>query len=369
MERIGSIQFVALLFLFQIGSYVIFGFASSAKQDAWIVALLSTVFGLFLTLIYHGIYIRYPGSDYVEILCRTFGKWVGGLLSWCYLVAFTYAAGRVLRDFGELVTTFILPTTPMFVVLFCLLFISFYGLRAGIEVVARMAEFMFFLFFVFVLTQTLFLTGSGIAHYEYLLPIAYHPKAILENMFPLGITVPFGETIAFLMFYKQVKRQDLLRFLLFFSVIGAGLMLALINVLALSILSPELYARSIYPMITAIQQVSVADFVENLDAVIIVYIGIAAFFKITVFMYSVAAGSASLFRLQEYRTVLTPLSVIVLLLSVFMSKSLPEHIFIGLHWVPWVLWVPLFILVPLLVLGIAMFRTRGGRGHVEAQDS
>ncbi|PWK10243.1 GerAB/ArcD/ProY family transporter [Tumebacillus permanentifrigoris] len=368
MEKLGSIQFVALLILFQVGSYVIFGFASSAKQDAWLVALLSMVSGLFLTLIYYAIYALYPGLNYVEILRRTFGSGLGGLLGACYLIAFTYVAGRVLRDFGELVTTFILPRTPILVVLFCLVFVCYYGLNAGIEVVGRVAEFMLFLFLFFLLTQTIFLTGSGLANFEFLLPIAHDKKAIVQSLIPLGITVPFGETIAFLMFYNQVRRQDMVKFLLMFSVVGAGLVLMSLNLLAVAILGPELYARNIYPMITAVQQVSVADFVESLDALIVIYIGIAAFFKITVFMYSAAVGASSLFRLQEYRTVLIPLSVAVLLLSTFMSKSLPEHVFIGLNWVPWVLWVPLFIILPILVLGIGMFRTRGERGHVEAKN-
>ncbi|MBL0386607.1 endospore germination permease [Tumebacillus sp. ITR2] len=369
MERISSIQFVALLILFQIGSYVIFGFAASAKQDAWIVALLSTGSGLFLTLLYHSLYAKFPGREYVEILQATLGVWLGRLMASLYLLAFLYVAGRVLRDFGELVTSFILPRTPMLVVLVCMLLLVYYGLRSGLEVVGRMAELMFFLFCLFLLVQSVLMMGSKMSNFEFLLPIAHDKKKLLENWIPLGLTVPFGETIAFVMFYKQVKRQELLRFLLFFSVLGAGLVLTLLNLVAVSVLGPELFARNIYPMITAVQQVSLADFIENLDSMIVVYIGIAAFFKVSVFLYAAAVGTASLFRLQEYRSVAAPLSLVVLLLSFFMSDNLPEHVFVGLRWVPWLLWVPLFILVPLLVWLLAKFRRREEGEHVQTKNA
>ncbi len=365
MEKISSRQFFGLLILFQIGSYVIFGFATSAKQDAWLVALLGTVFGVLLVTMYLTIYRLYPGQDMVSTLRQVLGKWLGNLLGLSYIMAFIYVAGRVLRDFAELVNSFILPMTPLVLILGCIVFLSYLGLRAGIEVVGRLAEIMLVVFMSVLFLQFLMISTSGVFHFEYLLPVAHQKKEIIKAVIPLGITVPFGETIAFLMFYYQVRTNRLSR-LVIVSVICSGVVLAIMNIVAISVLGPHLLPRMVYPLLTAFQQVEIGEFLENIDALAVVYIGIAAFFKITVFVHAAVMGIASVFHLRDYRTPLAPMTILVLLLSYFMARNIAEHAFVGLQWVPWVLWIPLFILVPMLTLVVGWIR-KGGTQDAEAQ--
>jgi len=366
MEKIGSFQFASLMVLFQIGSYVIFGFASSAKQDAWLVALVSTGSGLVLALLYTKLYRLHPGLDMVGVFRRSVGALLGNALGLCYVGAFVYVSGRVLRDFGTLINTFALPTTPLVVIMLLLLVVSFVGLQAGGEVISRFALFAWFVFGLFVVAQSLLLLGSDVLDFRFLLPVGHERQEILKSLVPLGITVPFGENIAFLMMYHQLQDQRDLNAVVFGSVGFAGLLLTWLNVLGVTTLGPTLYARTVYPLLTTLQQVTISDLVENLDVLVVLYIGIAAFIKITVFLYAASLGTASVFRLHDYRVVLIPLTVLVLMLATYMSQSVSEHVFIGLQWVPWVLWVPLFILIPSLVYIVG--RLRGG-GRPDAEET
>lgn len=374
MEKIGSVQFMSLLLLFQIGSYVIFGFASEAKQDSWIVALLSAAAGFLLSTLYLALYRLSPGEDHVALFERILGRLLGRLLVLVYGLTFVYVAGRVLRDFGELITALILPFTPLFVILICLTALIFYGVRLGLEPIGRVAEMALVFLLSMLVIQIVLLAGSGVIHAEYLEPVAHHKMEILKNVWPLGVTVPFGETIVFLTFYHQVSRQRQLRALVWSGVAVSGSLLALLNALAVATLGPDLYARTIYPIFTAFQQVSIADFVENLDALIAVYVGVAAFFKITVFLYAASKSIAGVLRLENDRVPLAPLTLLMLLCAVFMSRNVPEHVFVGLRWVPHAMWVPLFVVVPLAVYVTGLVRLRGdrregGTSDVEAKEA
>lgn len=56
MEKISSYQLFILVFLYEIGSTIIFGFASSAGRDAWISVLISTFIGVIINIVYYIIF-------------------------------------------------------------------------------------------------------------------------------------------------------------------------------------------------------------------------------------------------------------------------------------------------------------------------
>ena len=46
MVKISNYQLFALIVLFQVGTTIIFGLASSAGRDAWIAVIISAIFGM-----------------------------------------------------------------------------------------------------------------------------------------------------------------------------------------------------------------------------------------------------------------------------------------------------------------------------------
>ncbi|HEX2927760.1 MAG TPA: GerAB/ArcD/ProY family transporter, partial [Ruminiclostridium sp.] len=77
MPRISGYQLFVLTLSFQIGTTIIFGFASSAGRDCWIASLLSAGAGVLLILMYIAIYRLNPGLTLVEWFPAQFGKILG----------------------------------------------------------------------------------------------------------------------------------------------------------------------------------------------------------------------------------------------------------------------------------------------------
>ena len=120
--------------------------------------------------------------------------------------------------------------------------------------------------------------------------------------------------------------------------------------------------NQLYPVYTMIRKISLLGFFENFEVLITASWILGNFVKISVFLYVSSLGLSQLFQLSDYRIVVLPLSLIILLLSYwnipnvvylldFMSKVQPFY----------------FILVqtlfPLLLYLVGTFRhRRGGKG-------
>ncbi|UFJ39144.1 spore germination protein [Brevibacillus humidisoli] len=69
-----------------------------------------------------------------------------------------YVAGRVLRDFGELIDSFLLPKTPTGFSMFVFLLLVGYACFAGIERMARLGEMFIPLVLLLLVLQVIFLS-------------------------------------------------------------------------------------------------------------------------------------------------------------------------------------------------------------------
>jgi spore germination protein KB len=99
---------------------------------------------------------------------------------------------------------------------------------------------------------------------------------------------------------------------------------------------------------------SVADFLERIDAVVILFMVAGGFFKVGVYIYGAAAAMAHLFKLQSYHTVLVPLGLIVIALGQIMAKNFVQLDNLKKFTYPFV-YLPLQFVIPTLLLFIAFF--------------
>lgn len=370
MKVLSASQTWSLLLLFQIGSNVVFGFAAGAKQDAWIAAILSGCCGLALVWMYSKLYEWHHGNNWITIQQAVFGKWLGKFIGVLYIIAFTYVAGRVLRDFGELTITYLLPDTPLEIPIVLFLFVIGYGCSAGLERLARLAELCIPLVILYLLIQYVFVltTDIDIIDFQLLQPVANDWKKILTSVFPLGITVPFGETIAFAFFWHySIPAKQYRTVILSAAACTTGVFI-LFDLFAVAVLGPDMFSRSLYPLITTFQMISFADFIENLDPLVVTNFLIGGFFKISIFIYAVCTGVTTLFGIKNHRAAVLPVCLLVWILSIFMTSNISSHIFVGLKWVPWVMWIPLFIVIPLLLFIMTWLkRKKPGELHLQSQ--
>ena len=141
MERIGQAQLAALIIQFQIGSSPLFLLASQAGQDAWISVFVGMVCGLLLLIgVTLPIHRLEPDKNLADMFCKYFGKGVGSLFVVSYIVYFCYKAVRNVREFGDLMGMYLMPKTPISIIMIIFLMMAAYAVFHGIEVFARITE-------------------------------------------------------------------------------------------------------------------------------------------------------------------------------------------------------------------------------------
>lgn len=352
-------QTFCLMFLFQLGTTIVFGFAGGAKQDAWLAALISASIGICIVWMFTHLYEQHPGDNLVSLLQLTFGRYIGHFLTVLYTFAFTYEAGRILRDLGELMGTFLLPSTPSPFLMFLLVLLVAYACFAGIERVARLAELSIIIVFLFTCIQLVLLIFSDVIDLAWLLPVASDWKSIGVTVFPLGLTTTFGEIVVFTMFWKLTVTPRKFRKAALYSSMLVGAVFVVLDLIAVSTLGPDLFYRSFYPLLTSFQLIRIADFIDNFDPFVVTTFITGGLFKIILYAYAACTTITSQWKTENHRIVIIPVAIVIWFISIYTAKNIASHIFVGLKIVPWVVELPLFVVLPLIIFIVnGAFRKR-----------
>src|SRR5436190_838789 len=115
-ENISLSQLLTLLINFILGSAIVVGVGKNAKNDAWIAILAATVLGIGVMWFFHRLSSRLPDKNLFQILEYCFGPKITIIISFLYVIYFIYISCRVVRKFGELLASAVLPNTPIEVI-------------------------------------------------------------------------------------------------------------------------------------------------------------------------------------------------------------------------------------------------------------
>ncbi|MDD7795937.1 GerAB/ArcD/ProY family transporter [Clostridium sp. 'White wine YQ'] len=350
MQKISNYQLFCLMVLFEIGSTIIFGFASEAGRAAWISVLISAFIGLLINLLYLYLMKCNPELTLVEWFPKYFGKWIGFTIAWIYVLEFMYDGGRMLQDLEILVPTTILLRTPSIIVQLIFMIVIVYALYGGLEVIGRLGEIFLPVILLLSTIEILLILFSDAVHIQYLKPFLDKGlKNTLNSVFPLGITQTFGQTIEFTMIWPEVRDQNKLIKSTLLATLFSGIFIALLDVLAIMVVGATTFSRSKLPLYRLIRTISIGDFIENLDSINVLFFLTTAFFKLFIHVFCAIKGVQKLLYTRNKNKTIIPVSLIVFYLGTNMASSDPEHLETGLKIVPYNLWFPLFYIIPILL--------------------
>jgi spore germination protein KB len=357
--KISANQLFVLIVLFELGSALLIPLAVEAKQDAWVAILFGTGGGCLLYLVYFQLYRYYPKQLPTEYMEKIIGKIAGRVLAFIYILYFTYIAARVLRDFGMMLLTFAYQETPLLIVNTLLLLVIVYTVRKGIEVLARAGELLFIFMYFLAITGFILIVVSGLIDFSHLKPFFEEGlKRIIKVTFTQSLYVPFGEMIVFSMIIPYLDDQKNIRKMGLFAIGLSGINLAIVSIVNISVLGVDLTLRSQFPLLTTIQMIRVADFLERLDVFFMIALIIGGFFKISIFFYGAIMGISSLFKVESPSKLAFPVGFVILIISITIASNVAEHIEEGLGLVPVLLHIPFQVVIPCMLLIIAFFRNR-----------
>ncbi|QAA34965.1 GerAB/ArcD/ProY family transporter [Clostridium manihotivorum] len=362
-NKISGRQLVRMMILFQIGSAVAIPLATSAKQDSWIVIFLGMVIGTGATFAYSTLFNKTSGANFTEILREIFGGKVGFFLSLVYIVYYIYIANRIINDFRIIIKSTALQRTPDIMVILIMTIPAIYCAYLGIEAMGRGAVILNAITFTTITIITVFAFVNKLPRIERLLPVLeYGWGPIIKLLFPLAITVPYGETITFLNIYPNVRDNEMnkVRKLSFISNIIAGNALAFASIMSIATISANIVEVSVFPILKSIGIIQIGSFIQRLDVFAIILLMLGGFYKILIFFYCSVEMAMATFKVEiKYRNfIVIILGVIVVLLSYILKSNPVQHFHIGLDIVPIYIHVPLQFVIPIFLLIIALRRNK-----------
>jgi len=357
--RISASQLFILMVLFELGTSLLLPVAIQANQDAWLSILLGMLGSLILFLIYCKLYSYYPSLLPTEYMQKILGKTIGSVLAFLYMFYFIYNMARVLRDLGEMLLTFSYSDTPLFIANALLILVIIYTVRKGIEVVARSGEVFFIFMYVLAVTGFFLIVCSGLIDFKNLQPVLEKGIfPVLKVVLVQTLYFPFGEAIVFSMILPYLNNPKKAKATMLCATGLSGINLTITMLINISVLGVDLTARSQFPLLSTVQSIQVADFLERLDVFFMLALVIGGFSKISILFYSAMIGTANLFKIKSPSQLSYPIGIIVLFMSLTISSNFQEHLHEGIGIEMFFIQIPFIAIIPVLLFLVAFLKNR-----------
>lgn len=322
-EIISNKQGISMVVTLIVGSTLVVGGASEAKQDAWISILLGMAMALPMILVYARLIKLYPNKNLFEITEEVLGKIVGKIVILLFTWYFFHLGSLVLRNVTEFVQVVSFPETPQFFVAFFIGLLIIYTIKSGIEVLGRLTDFVLpLLIFIFFIT---ILLGTPQMQIERIKPMLYNGwKPILKGAFDL-FSFPFTETAIFVVLFSSLdqKRSSPNKIFFYGLLIGGGILIFAVirNILILGVPSISyLY----FPSYSAVSIISIGDFLQRIEVIVSLTLFITCFIKSSICLLAASIGVTKLFNLDDYEKIVTPTTLLMLYLSIILYKNTME---------------------------------------------
>jgi len=138
----------------------------------------------------------------------------------------------------------------------------------------------------------------------------------------------------------------------------SGINLTITMLINISVLGVDLTARSQFPLLSTVQSIQVADFLERLDVFFMLALVIGGFSKISVLFYASMIGTANLFKIKSPSWLSYPIGLIVLFMSLTISSNFQEHLHEGIGVEMFFLQIPFLSVIPILLFLVAFLKNR-----------
>ncbi|HYE09835.1 MAG TPA: endospore germination permease [Patescibacteria group bacterium] len=345
-EKISDIQGIKMVVLFIFGSTLVMGTGGEAERDMWISIVVALVLAIPLLMIYSRILSLFPGKDLFEILELNFGKFFGKLISIIFIWFAFHLGALVLRNFGEFISTVALPETPKIVPVIIFGLLCIWGAKAGIETLAKCAEY--FIVFVMALIILFSLLVIPSMDMDNLLPIMGNGVGKAMSGVLSSLTFPFGETVVFMMVFSALPHKKSAYKVYIPALIFGGLVVIFIAFRNVLVLGPATIKSVYFPSYSAISRVNIGNFLQRMEIAVTIVFILSGFIKITVCLLAATKGVARVLGFDDYRILVTPIGLLMVNLARVIYKDIMEMFAWAFEVWPYYAF-PFQVILPLLI--------------------
>jgi len=327
----------------------------SAKQDLWLSPIWASLIGFLASWIFLKLIKFYPRETIIQYSERIIGKLAGKALGFLYLFLFLFENGLVLREYAEFIITALLPKTPLSVIFSSIVLVSAFSVYGGIEVLARATQIFFPVFiFPFLLIGFLLLPEM---EFHNILPImgkgvlpsirgAIDVQSWFSDFFYISFLLPFLKE------RKNGRKWGMI------SVAAVVLTMVITNLITIFVFGGITQVH-LYPLLNLVKYISIANFFEHIESIIVAVWVIGIFVKVSVIYYVLALGTAQWINVNDYKPFVLPLGFLQVLFGFWVTPNFQELVsFLSQSSI--FFFFSMQIVIPLLLLLIAFMKRKVG---------
>ncbi|RRN70926.1 spore gernimation protein [Peribacillus simplex] len=281
--------------------------AKYAKNDLWLSPIFAALIGCLTVYIAFKLHKLYPKQTVIQLSERIIGRIPGKILGFLFLFFYLQNTGLILRSYGEFVVDSFLVKTPISVIMASMVLLCAFIVRGGIEVLGRAAELFVPVFILPICILIILLIPD--LEFKNIFPILGNGimPPIKGAIVPGGWFSEFFLIIFLLPFLADMKKGMKSGMMTVFAVM---MTLIVVNLTVLFVLGSTT-ATKVYPLMNVTRYISIGDFFEHLESVVMAIWIVGAFIKISVFYYAAALGTAQWLNLSGYRPVVWPIGILI----------------------------------------------------------
>jgi spore germination protein KB len=315
-NRISSQQVAFLIFLLLLGSAFVFVPEATAGRNAWVSSILSALIGFFALAIILRLQLMFPGVSIFKIAELSLGLVPGKILNSIYLFIVWVVALLYLADIISLLRQ-LFPLLPAYSLCVIIILTAAYCLYRGVTSIAYLAELVIgFIIFFLVIG---FLAPLSLADFSNLQPVLSEWYAMAGAVL-YGADWPYLEITVFALLLPMVNdlEKGYPKIVTWFII--AAVVLILRTVLVLAVLGPELTLAYAFPFYKVFRLVEVQNF-QRIELFFFAMWITTSFIAVLVYYLGVLLGLKELFGLKNYRSLIFPVGLFILTMSIYTIRS------------------------------------------------
>ncbi|TVY07810.1 GerAB/ArcD/ProY family transporter [Paenibacillus cremeus] len=320
--------------------------AKYAHQDLWLSPLLAGLPGVLALIVAYQLHKQFPGKTPIQYFQDILGTYLGKMIGLVYLFIYIQICGMTLRQYADFIAGTVLPLTPTLITVSSLVFVCALAVYGGVELIARSAQALIPIATITIVFMIVVMIPD--MDFKQIRPIlgdGFHPL-LLGAWGPAGW---FSEVMLFSFIFPFVTESRGVWKWSCISLIAVVLTTMIVNLACYLVLTTVLEGTS-YPLLIAIRNVSLSDFFEHVESLLMAIWVIGLFVKLAVIYYIVVLGLAQWLRLDDYRVLILPIGFLLMLFSHWAGTNSQYIAFHAAKYAPFYLLTFQFVLPALLLM-------------------
>lgn len=289
-----------------------------SRQDAWLAILGAWFLDVIVAIILTYMGLRFPGENFVQYSQSILGSYLGKIIGIMFPLYFLLVSSNIMRALALLLSNAFIPSMPVSIPVGVGYLVIGYGVKRGIESMARVSEILGPLYFLSFIV--LFILLSPVIKIDQLRPQLYNGLYPALTGTPFLFTY-FGVCLIMGMYIPICNRPEK-AFLGKFTAITMGMLVILMMVItSIGIFGVEQTANMVNPGLQITKYIQLGNFFERVE-IIWMSIAIAAGILTSAsLIWASSVGISQVVNIPSYKPLVYPTIFIAFALSVNSFKS------------------------------------------------